>query len=118
MLAGAGLSLPELSPALQQASGAFIPAYGSALNPVDITAQAVLTGGLVRATELLCEFAEGDAVLAVVALGSETRMALDVAAPRAIVARPAEPVLFYSYTRPSGLSPQALATAGRPPPPA
>src|SRR5229473_3334388 len=46
MLAGAGLSLPELSPALQQAIGAFIPAYGSARNPVDITAQGVLTAAL------------------------------------------------------------------------
>src|SRR5260221_6798501 len=112
MLAGAGLSLPELSPALQQAIGAFIPAYGSARNPVDITAQAVLTGGLVRATELLCESAEVDAVLAVVSLASEQRMAIDVAALKAIVARQAKPVLFYSYTLPSSLARQALAAAG------
>jgi acetate---CoA ligase (ADP-forming) len=112
MLAAAGLSLPELSPALQQAIGAFIPAYGSARNPVDITAQAVLSGGLLRATELLCESAEVDAVLAVVSLASEKRMAIDIAALKAIVARQAKPVLFYSYTLPSSLARQALATAG------
>ncbi|HKW55362.1 MAG TPA: acetate--CoA ligase family protein [Stellaceae bacterium] len=112
MLAGAGLALPELSPELQQAIAAFIPAYGSARNPVDITAQAVLTGGLLRATELLCASPDVDAVLAVVSLASEKRMAIDIAALRAIVARQAKPVLFYSYTLPSGLAKKALAEAG------
>jgi acyl-CoA synthetase (NDP forming) len=112
MLAGAGLSLPELSPALQREIGAFIPAYGSARNPVDITAQAVLTGGLLRATELLCQSDEVDAVLAVVSLASEKRMAIDIAALKAIIDRQAKPVLFYSYTLPSGLARQALARAG------
>ena len=112
MLAGAGLSLPELSPALQQVIATFIPAYGSARNPVDITAQAVLTGGLLRATELLCESAEVDAVLAVVSLASEKRMSIDIAALKAIVVRQVKPVLFYSYTLPSSLARQALAAAG------
>lgn len=112
MLAGAGLSLPELSPTLQQAIGAFIPAYGSARNPVDITAQAVLTGGLLRAIEMLCASPEVDAILAVVSLASEKRMAIDIAALKAIVARQAKPVLFYSYTLPSSLARKALAEAG------
>jgi acetate---CoA ligase (ADP-forming) len=111
-LAGAGLSLPELSAPLQQAIGAFIPAYGSARNPVDITAQAVLTGGLLRATELLCDSAEVDAVLAVVSLASEKRMSIDIAALKALVQRQAKPVLFYSYTLPSMLARRALAEAG------
>lgn len=112
MLAGAGLSLPELSPVLQQEIGAFIPAYGSARNPVDITAQAVLTGGLLRATDLLCKSDEVDAVLVVVSLASEKRMAIDIAALKTITERQAKPVLFYSYTLPSGLARQALARAG------
>jgi acetate---CoA ligase (ADP-forming) len=112
MLAGAGLTLPELSPKLQQAIQAFIPAYGSARNPVDITAQAVLTGGLLRATEMLCQSAEVDAVLVVVSLASEKRMAIDIAALRALIARQAKPVLFYSYTLPSSLARKALAEAG------
>ena len=111
-LAVAGLALPELSPALQQAIGAFIPPYGSARNPIDITAQAVLSGGLLRAIELLCDSAEVDAVVAVVSLASEKRMAIDIAALKAIVARQAKPVLFYSYTLPSMLARKALASAG------
>ncbi|HEX6840633.1 MAG TPA: acetate--CoA ligase family protein, partial [Stellaceae bacterium] len=112
MLAAAGLALPELSPELQQAIQAFIPAYGSARNPVDITAQAVLTGGLLRATEMLSQSAEVDAVLIVVSLASEKRMAIDVAALKALVARQAKPILFYSYTLPSSLARKALAEAG------
>jgi acetate---CoA ligase (ADP-forming) len=112
MLAGAGLTLPELSPDLQKGIAAFIPAYGSARNPVDITAQAVLSGGLLRATEMLCQSAEVDAVLAVVSLASEKRMAIDIAVLQAIVARQAKPVLFYSYTLPSNLAKKALAAAG------
>jgi len=112
MLVGAGLALPELSPELQQAIQAFIPAYGSARNPVDITAQAVLTGGLLRATEMLCQSAEIDAVLVVVSLASEKRIATDIAALKALVARQAKPILFYSYTLPSSLARKALAEAG------
>jgi len=112
VLAGAGLMLPELSPELQQAIQAFIPAYGSARNPVDITAQAVLTGGLLRAAELLSDSAEIDAVLVVVSLASEKRMAIDIAALKALVARQAKPLLFYSYTLPSSLAKKALAEAG------
>ena len=112
VLAGAGLVLPELAPALQQAIQAFIPAYGSARNPVDITAQAVLSGGLLRATEMLCQSAEVDAILVVVSLASEKRMAIDIAALKTLVARQAKPVLFYSYTLPSSLARKALAEAG------
>ncbi|HEX7967749.1 MAG TPA: acetate--CoA ligase family protein, partial [Stellaceae bacterium] len=113
-LAAAGLSLPELSPALQREIQGFIPAYGSARNPVDITAQAVHSGGLVRAIELLSASPEVDAIVAVVSLASETRMTFDIAALKAIVAQQAKPVLFWSYTLPSSLGRKALAAAGLP----
>ncbi|HUC64191.1 MAG TPA: acetate--CoA ligase family protein [Stellaceae bacterium] len=111
-LAGAGLALPELSPALQQRIGEFIPAYGSARNPVDITAQAVRTGGLIRAVELLADSDEVDAVVVVLSLASETRISIDTAALKQIVARRAKPVQFYSYTLPSPLGRKVLAEAG------
>jgi acetate---CoA ligase (ADP-forming) len=113
-LAGAGLALPELSPPLQQAIAAFIPPYGSARNPVDITAQAVHTGGLLRAIELLRESTEVDAIVAVVSLSSETRMTIDIGALKAIVERQTKPLLLYSYTLPSALARKMLASAGLP----
>ena len=111
-LAAADLALPELSPALQQAIGAFIPAYGSARNPVDITAQAVRTGGLLRAIELLSAAPEIDAIVVVLSLASETRITIDVAALRSIVAAQAKPVQFYSYSLPSPLGRKVLAETG------
>jgi len=111
-LAGAGLDLPELPAELQRAIRAFIPAYGSARNPVDITAQAVHTGGLIRAIERLCASEVVDAIVVVVSLASETRMTIDLSALKAIVAAQTKPVLFYSYTLPSFFARKALATAG------
>ncbi len=113
-LASAGLTLPELGPALQREIREFIPAYGSARNPVDITAQAVHTGGLIRTIELLSRSSEVDIVVVVCSLASETRMTIDLAALRAIVAAQAKPLLFYSYTLPSPMARRALATAGMP----
>ncbi|HXZ02578.1 MAG TPA: acetate--CoA ligase family protein [Stellaceae bacterium] len=112
VLAGAGLALPELSPAMQRAIGGFIPAYGSARNPVDITAQAVRTGGLIRAIELLSAADEVDAIAVVLSLASETRIRVDTAALRHIVAKQAKPIQFYSYTLPSPLGRKTLAGAG------
>jgi len=111
-LAAAGLALPELSPTLQQAIGTFIPAYGSARNPVDITAQAVRTGGLQRAIELLSAAPEIDAIVVVLSLASETRITIDVATLRRIVAAQAKPVQFYSYSLPSPLGRKVLAETG------
>ncbi|HWI25746.1 MAG TPA: acetate--CoA ligase family protein [Stellaceae bacterium] len=113
-LAGAGLALPELGPALQQTIRGFIPAYGSARNPVDITAQAVHTGGLLRAIELLSESDEVDAIVVVLSLASETRITIDTEALQRIVARQAKPLQVYSYTLPSPLGRKVLASAGLP----
>ncbi|HYM03937.1 MAG TPA: acetate--CoA ligase family protein [Stellaceae bacterium] len=111
-LAGAGLSLPELSSGLQSAIRSFIPAFGSPRNPVDITAQAVHTGGLVRAIDLLSASDEIDAVVIVASLASETRMTIDLAALKTIVDRKSKPLLFYSYTLPSAFARRSLASAG------
>jgi acetate---CoA ligase (ADP-forming) len=111
-LAGAGLALPELSKDLQAAIRGFIPAYGSARNPVDITAQAVQTGGLIRAIEQLSQSDEIDAVVVVLSLASETRIAIDVGALKRVVEARAKPIQVYSYTLPSPLGRKVLAGAG------
>jgi acyl-CoA synthetase (NDP forming) len=84
-IAGAGLTLPELSPDLQAEIRGFIPAYGSARNPVDITAQAAQTGGHIRAIERLSRADEIDAIVMVLSLASETRVNFDAAALKRIV---------------------------------
>src|SRR3981189_3239286 len=48
-----GLQVPELAAPLQAAIRGLIPSYGSPRNPVDITAQAVHSGGLQKSIDLL-----------------------------------------------------------------
>ena len=59
-----GLSVPELSSPTQSAIRQMIPSYGSANNPIDITAQAIHSGGLQKTIDMLCNSAEADVVLA------------------------------------------------------
>src|SRR5216683_169829 len=68
-----GLELPPPDPADQAAIRSFIPAYGSVGNPVDITAQAALSGGFERALGLLARSGAYDVVLPVGTLVREGR---------------------------------------------
>ena len=102
VLAANGLLLPTLSARLQQQIRAFIPAYGSAQNPVDTTAQGANTGPMqMQALELLEAADEIDAVVLVSSLSSETRVSLDAARVKPILDRQSKPVLAWSYTLPS-----------------
>jgi len=111
-LAAAGLELPELTPELQAAIRALIPSYGSARNPVDITAQIVHTGALLRVIELLERSEEIDVIVAVSSMARETRVPIDTAALKRIIENGAKPILFYSYTLPSVVARKTMAEAG------
>jgi len=111
-LAARGLELPELSQETERAIAAWIPSYGSSRNPVDITAQAVHSGGLMRAIELLHRSREVDAIVVTISLAREKRMTVDTDALRRVVDAQTMPVLFYSYTLPSALALKALAASG------
>lgn len=115
-LASAGLHLPELSAPLQARINALLPSYGTARNPVDVTAQAVRTGGLQQAIAMIAASGEVDQVFAVLSLASETRATLSADELRALitqegVARPI-PLLNYSYALPSRLALDTFAEAG------
>lgn len=111
-LAAAGLDLPELSAELQQAIRALIPTYGSAVNPVDITAQAVHGGTFIAVIELLSGCQEIDLLVIVSSMARETRVPFDAGALQRIRARSGKPMLFYSYTLPSIAARKSLAEAG------
>jgi acyl-CoA synthetase (NDP forming) len=91
-----------------------IPSYGSPRNPVDVTAQAIQTGGLQRAIELLNEADEIDLILLVVSLASEHRVLFDLEAMQPIVQSRRKPILVYSYTIPSDFGRGKMAQAGLP----
>lgn len=107
-----GLQVPELSAPVQSAIRGMIPSYGSARNPVDITAQAVHSGGLQKTIELLNASDEIDAILVVISMSSETRMPFKIPELKPVIDAQAKPVVFYSYTLPSQFARTTLAEAG------
>src|SRR5947209_8325948 len=114
VLATSGVAVPELSLDLQAKIGALIPSFGSPRNPVDVTAQAIQTGGLQKAIELLNETDEIDMIVLVVSLASEHRVLFEIEALQTIVQSQRKPVLVYSYTIPSNFGRGKMAEAGLP----
>jgi acyl-CoA synthetase (NDP forming) len=113
-LAAAGFTMPALSEPFQASLRPTFPAYGSAANPVDVTAQGIFTGGAMRALEVLLDGDEVDLVVFAVTLSSGRSISLDVDALRKLSRRSSKPVLIYSYTLPSAFARQAFWRAGLP----
>lgn len=107
-----GLKVPELSAGLQATIRGLIPSYGSALNPIDITAQAVHSGGLQKTLGLLNEADEIDAVLVVLSLSNESRIPFKLDELKPVTLAQAKPLVFYSYTLPSDYARNSFAEAG------
>src|ERR1700759_4109334 len=107
-----GLQVPELSAAVQAEIKQWMPSYGSAKNPIDVTAQGVSMGGLQKSIELFDKSGEIDATLVVLSLSSETRMWFKEAELKPVLSPQNKPVVFYSYTLPSDFARRELAKSG------
>jgi acyl-CoA synthetase (NDP forming) len=107
-----GLQVPELSAPIQAEIRALIPSYGSARNPIDVTAQGVHSGGLQKSIDLLSVSDEVDAVLLVLSLSSDTRMPFRQAELKPVISAQNKPIVFYSYTLPSPFARTELAASG------
>src|SRR5579872_5959724 len=107
-----GMQVPELSAGIQAEIRKLLPSYGSARNPIDVTAQGVTSGGLQKSIDLLDVSSEVDATLVVLSLSSETRMPFKEAELKPVIAAQNKPVVFYSYTLPSPFARQELAKSG------
>ena len=107
-----GLQVPELSAPIQAEIRALIPSYGSARNPIDVTAQGVHSGGLQKSIDLLSTSDEVDAVLVVLSLSSDTRMPFKQAELKPVISAQNKPIVFYSYTLPSRFARVELAASG------
>jgi acetyltransferase len=107
-----GLQVPELSSSIQAEIGKLLPSYGSARNPIDVTAQGVHSGGLRRSIDLLDASDEVDAILVVLSLSSETRMPFKQAELKPVLSAQRKPIVFYSYTLPSDFARRELAASG------
>ena len=114
LLGAVGIDVPELSASLQDELMAFIPTFGSAANPVDVTAQAVEAGGrpLVQVLEKLQHSDEVDAVIVNMGLHKAGRVdtLADLLAP--LYASATKPILFHSHILPHADNLRALAGLG------
>jgi acyl-CoA synthetase (NDP forming) len=96
-----GFTVPGLSAGLREALFAEMPGYGSAANPVDLTAQFLFSGGrFASVLAPLVESGEVDAVVLVTSLGSPGRLEANRDDLDALRRRSPLPILVYSYTRP------------------
>src|ERR1700733_4035654 len=107
-----GLQVPELSAAAQAEIKQWMPSYGSAKNPIDVTAQGVTLGGLQKSIELFDKSDEIDATLVIMSFSSEVRMPFKEAELKPVIARQNKPLVMYSYTLPSDFARRELAKSG------
>ena len=107
-----GLQVPELSGPIQAGIKALMPSYGTARNPIDVTAQGVTSGGLQKSVDVLTTSDEVDAILVVLSLSSEVRKPFKEEELRPVLAAQHKPVVFYSYTVPSDFARRELAKSG------
>ncbi|MET3325545.1 acyl-CoA synthetase (NDP forming) [Bradyrhizobium japonicum] len=107
-----GLQVPELSEPVQAEIKTLMPSYGTARNPIDVTAQGVTSGGLQKSVDLLTASDEVDAILVVLSLSSEMRKPFREEELTPVLAAQHKPVLFYSYTVPSDFARRELAKSG------
>jgi acyl-CoA synthetase (NDP forming) len=112
--AGQGLELPTPDGDVQAEIASFIPTYGSVVNPIDITAQAVFSGGFERALGLLTHSAQFDAIACVGSLIREEATLRTLPEIGRAIEGSQTPVVYYSYTRPSEAVVSGLAELGIP----
>src|ERR1700761_4011275 len=107
-----GFQVPALSAGIQSEIKKWMPSYGAAGNPVDVTAQGVTSGGVQKSIELFAASDEVDATLVIQSFSSETRMPFKEAELKPVIAAQKKPVVFYSYTLPSDFARRELAKSG------
>ena len=99
-----------LSPGVQSRIREKIPAYGSAANPVDTTAQVLSRGGISPVLRLVADSGEVDALALAATLADGKQLGREHDELRALARE--LPLVIYSYTRPSTRSVELLAELG------
>jgi len=94
-----GLVLAEIDTERQARLRQFIPSYGSANNPVDITAQGLR--GYAQALATIADSPNHDAFILSISLAQEARIVREGDELSAIAQASAKPVLVYTYATPT-----------------
>lgn len=114
MLSLAGLEVPPLDDATRQDCEALMPAYGSAANPVDLTAGAIGKVGYAHVVRILQGSPMTDAVVVVGSVASPKRLTEDAPVLAEVAAHPTKPVLFCAYTAAAQAAVDVAARCGVP----
>ncbi len=110
--ADAGLEVPLFDLEVQERLRPLMPPYGSPLNPVDVTAGALASGGLAAPLEIVLGLEGIGAVLLVGSFGGPTQLELEGQALADLARASGKPVVVYSYTRPGHESVARFADVG------
>jgi len=116
----AGLVVPPLDAATQTRMREFMPSYGSAANPIDLTAQSSLNplhhgqskSTLIGAIEALDDSDAIDAIIVVANLSDGDLLGRERAALADLGGRVSKPLVFFSHAAPSRTSLELLWDAG------
>ena len=98
MLAMQGLEVPPLDAETRATCEALMPSFGSAANPVDLTAGAIGKVGYAHVVEILQRSPVLDAVVIVGSVANAKRLKEDQAVLAQVATHPQKPVLFCAYT--------------------
>lgn len=109
-----GLEVPQLSDATQAAMFELMPAYGSPLGPVDLTAQFLTGGSFVPPLERLGASGEVDMVILATSLSSAGRLDGDRENLARLKAESPVPVALFTYTKPAPSAVEILNELGIP----
>src|SRR5579864_5619761 len=114
ILSAHGLELPVLEEDIQRRIMALLPSYGSAVNPIDATAQAIGEVGYAPLVELVRQSERIDTILLISSLANETRAKKLGEEMAELTAATRQPILLSTYTTATPTSIAALAAAGIP----
>jgi acetyltransferase len=114
MLSLAGLEVPRLDDATRGACEALMPSYGSAANPVDLTAGAIGKVGYAHVVDILQRSPVLDSVVIVGSVASPKRLTEDKPVLAQVAAHPEKPVLFCAYTAAAQAAVDVAAEVGVP----
>jgi len=111
-LSAHGLELPPFDGTTQARIQAFLPAYGSAQNPVDVTATAIRDVGYARIIEIVRECSDVDMIVVVGSLSYEYGIEKDLTELKRVALDTHKPIVFFTYSTASARAVALLASAG------
>jgi len=110
-----GLQVPALEEDRQRQIRELIPPYGSAANPIDVTAQVLaMEGALAAVLGLALESPQLDAVVLISTLAAPRLLGRERERLKELLGAADKPVLVYSYTQASPESVELMAELGLP----